>query len=629
MSYKHNSKKKSAVSVQRQKTDTFCISDLLRRVILSWLLACALEYFLLNAELRSMDTLAGLSEMSFPRLIAVTLVLTGVLQFIPARFHPPVAERWTMTAAYTLLAVLVLQTAISKEFTYALIAIEVCFILYAFQGWQSMPLPIQYTGRFDRLYWIPVLLFSAGFMGFIGSWMFCRTQSYGNSTYDFGIFTQMFHNMKTTGLPLTTLERGYLLSHFDVHVSPVYYLLLPLYCLFPQTVTVNLMQAVVLGSACIPLWMLSRKSGLSPLQSCLICLLLFLSPAYIAGTSYDFHENICLAPLLLWLLYGCRQKSTWTCAVFSLLTLMVKEDAAVYVAVIGLWLLVDSLLKGMDEGAWGIAVGAILLGFAVAWFFAVTGYLAAHGDGVMTYRYNNLMFDGTGSLFTVIKAALLSPMKVLAECVEAEKLSYIRYTMGVLLFIPLFTRRYQRYILLIPYILINLISDYSYQHDIFFQYSFGSYVCLIYLTVVNLADLKGSWKRILPIACALVLCFYGTHEQVVPKAQFYIDRYHAQTEYYQNKQTVLDTVPSDASVAATTYLTVPLSQRAEIYDITYATTESVLNADYVVVQCNDRFSLRKYATDTSIGYTELIRLLEENGFTLYGKFENNFVIYRK
>lgn len=50
--------------------------------------------------------------------------------------------------------------------------------------------------------------------------------------FDFGIFTQMFENMKDGLGPVTTVERNYELSHFAVHFSPAYYLMLPFYMLF-------------------------------------------------------------------------------------------------------------------------------------------------------------------------------------------------------------------------------------------------------------------------------------------------------------------------------------------------------------------------------------------------------------
>lgn len=139
----------------------------------------------------------------------------------------------------------------------------------------------------------------------------------------------------------------------------------------------------------------------------------------------------------------------------------------------------------------GLVTGGVLLAGALAWFLLVTAYLSRYGDGVMTNRYQNFMYGGSSSLFSVILAVLLSPMKVIYECVDREKLSFLVLTMLPLLGMPLWTRKYERYILLIPYVLVNLMSDYPYQHSVFFQYTYGSIACLIYMTVVNL---EVSWQ---------------------------------------------------------------------------------------------------------------------------------------
>jgi hypothetical protein len=73
------------------------------------------------------------------------------------------------------------------------------------------------------------------------------------SCYDMGIFSQMFYYMREYGSVLTTCERDGLLSHFAVHFSPIYYSLLPFYCLFPTPATLLVCQAVLVGSGVIPL----------------------------------------------------------------------------------------------------------------------------------------------------------------------------------------------------------------------------------------------------------------------------------------------------------------------------------------------------------------------------------------
>ncbi len=607
---------------------SFSFADLFRRLVLAWITAVTIECSLLTPELRSMDNLSGLAEMSLLRLLIITCGITYLLFEIPDVLHPACLERWLTVLNFTYLSYLTVQTDVSNPFTGVLLCIIAAMSVYAACGNRQDALSAR---RRDILH-VPgmllVILCALTFVAFVGGWGLSRILSFGGSTYDVGIFAQMFHSMKATGLPMTTLERGYLLSHFAVHVSPIYYLLLPFYCLVPGAHTLNLLQALILASAVIPLWKLCRSHGLSALQSVLLCLLLLAAPAYAGGTSYDFHENAFLTPLLLWLFYGIRKKNTAFVAVFAILTLLVKEDAAVYVAVTALWLLVDSLLKPKGKRRWGVIAGGCMLIFSVAYFLGCVSYLSAYGDGVMTYRYNNLMFDGSGSLMTVVKAAILSPLKVLYECADQEKIPYIVMTLGTLLGLPLLTRRYQRCILLIPYLLINLISDYSYQHNILFQYSFGSLAFLMYLTLINLADLKGKWKRILPLIAAVLISIQYTHKEVVPTAEYYINRYMNNQSFYQEQQAALNEIPADASVAATTYMTVPLSQRAEVYDITYAEPFTVLTADYVVIQCNDTFSLRKYATESSIGYQELVALLVEHGYELSQEFGSTFVVYK-
>ena len=317
-------------------------------------------------------------------------------------------------------------------------------------------------------------------------------------------------------------------------------------------------------------------------------------------------KTLSLTPLLLWLFVGIESRKGWLTGLAAAMTLLVKEDAAVYVAVVGLWVLARVALRSPRR--WDAAAGGALLAGSVAWFLLVTAYLAGQGDGVMTYRYENFLFGGSSSLVTVIVAALLSPMKVLYECVDPEKLQFLGLTMGPLLALPLVTRKYDRLILLIPYILVNLMSDYPYQHDIFFQYTFGSTACLAYLTVVNLADLApvlGKWLQAACLAVAAV-CFVVT---VLPTGVNYVNRYLDNRGYYTQLTQTLAQVPQDASVTATTFYTTALSQRAVLYDLRYSSQAHLLSTQYVVINPEDRNSYRNYG-----GYAGFRALLEEAGY---------------
>ena len=246
----------------------------------------------------------------------------------------------------------------------------------------------------------------------------------------------------------------------------------------------------------------------------------------------------------------------------------------------------------------------------------------------MTYRYKNFLYGGSSSLFTVVKAVFLQPMKALYECMDPEKLSFLGLTMLPLLGLPLLTRRYERYLLLIPYVLVNLMSDYTYQHSIFFQYTFGSTAFLLYLTMVNLADLPKERQRTIPLAAALITSLFCFGSTVVPKA--IVPPVDA-IRHYQDHQMIRDTleeIPEDAAVTATTFFTTWLSERKILYDVNYCSQEHLLASEYIVL--DPRNSYKKYASDAkNDGFQKLIAFLEVNGYHLDRRVEHALVIYRK
>ena len=619
--------------MSKQKTliySQITMSGLVRHVFLAWLMAVLIEYFILPSELRDLSKLDGLAQMSFLRVIGITCGISILLTGISLLKKVQTAERWCIVATFSILTIAALSASLTWAFLAVCCLMLVILVVFGIYGWDKTQEPVVEPKNVHRAYiWITVGL-SVAFFLFVSAWTVGRVYSFSTPTYDFGIFSQMFYNMKESGLPMTTVERDGLLSHFAVHVSPIYYLMLPFYWLAPTPATLQLLQAVVITSAVIPLWKIGKHHGLTGAQRMLVCAVLLLYPAYSGGTSYDIHENCFLTPLILWALYGIDKKNAVITGIAAILTLTVKEDAAVYVAVIGLWLIVKTVLRLKNLDVQNLITGIVLLAVSLGWFFLVTGYLAKSGDGVMTYRYNNFIYDGSSSLITVIKSVILNPMKAVYECVDAEKLSFIAGTLLPLLGLPLLTRRYERYILLIPYILVNLMSDYQYQHDIFFQYTFGSNAFLVYLTVVNLADLKINWHRTFAAISAAAVCAVCFAVVIAPTAIRYPVQAIRYYDYYQDIRETLDTIPDDTSVAAPTFYTTHLSQRETLYDIRYCSREHLLEAEYVVLVLSANGDYKRYATGgKDNGFENLVRLLEYNGYTEYEAIDDVLIILHK
>ena len=578
--------------------------------------------------MQNLQSLDALQQMWLPAVLIMCGIFFVTLCILGYCLDTDYLERWFFLPVYSILAFFTLRSSFTVPFFIVSLLILVFFACYAVFGWNSasshcVSKPVTHPA----FIWVLTVL-ALAFTVFVSVWTVCRVLTFSTPTYDFGIFSQMFYNMKTTGLPMTTVERDGLLSHFHVHVSPIYYLLLPFYWLIPEPATLQVLQAIILASAVIPFWNICRSRNLNPWVSTLICVLLLLYPAYSGGTSYDIHENAFLAPLILWLLYGIERKNAVIIIVFSVLTLFVKEDAAVYVAVIGLYVLLNALLHREQRKYRDLLTGIFMMVIAIVWFLYVTDFLATQGDGVMTYRYQNFMYDGSGSLVTVIKSVILCPMKAIYECVDKEKLSFIALTLLPLLGLPLLTRRFERFILLIPYVLINLMSDYQYQHDIFFQYTFGSVVCMFYLTVLNLADLKVEWIKIPVVFAALLISISFFTSQVIPKATSYYKNYHNSKSYYTTIQDTLSQIPGDASVSATTFYTTQLSQRQILYDVKYASLEHILSTEYVALAPKSKTNYTNYAIDGENGYENFTAILEDSGYEIWLQ-NQGIVIYQK
>lgn len=174
------------------------------------------------------------------------------------------------------------------------------------------------------------------------------------------------------------------------------------------------------------------------------------------------------------------------------------------------------------------------------------------------------------------------------------------------------------------------MSDYKYQHDIMFQYTFGSTACLFYLVTVNIADFESTIQKSITLVLALCIsctCFYTVN---LPTAMRYINNCNQYAVYYENQRELLDMVPSEASVAATTFYTTYLSERDEIYDIRYSSDSHVFNCDYIVINVNESASFKKYANvQTETGIEAFWHLLEKNNYYCEFKLEGILEIYKK
>ena len=450
-----------------------------------------------------------------------------------------------------------------------------CFY-YARQGWLRLPLPL----KFGRGGAIAAVIFAAGaFLLTVGAYGVLRYRNFHSPNFDFGIFCNLFYHMRETGVPLTTCERDIPLSHFAVHISPVLYLLWPVYALFPKPETLQLMQAALLASAAVPAYLLARHYAHSRAVASVFAFLAVLHPAVGGGTSYDFHENCFLLPFLLWAFYFAEKKKYVPFALFCILTLSVKEDAFVYIAFLALWMIAERRRY---------IAGGITAVLGLAWFLIALKLLTAYGTGVMTGRYGHYIVNG-GGLMEAVKNVLRDPAYVLTQLFAdkngsaMEKAAYALQMLAPLAFLPLCIKRPARLLLLGPMVLVNMMTVYAYQYAVGYQYSFGSFAVLLFLAEMNAAEIekrsvvKGALCSAL---CVAVLCFTASTGDQVLKLVKEADQNAAQ---FAVMETALAQIPEEASVCCSTSLLPHLANRDVIYEDYYHKPAPGEKLDYVIV----------------------------------------------
>jgi len=450
-----------------------------------------------------------------------------------------------------------------------------------------------------------------------------RYLTFSSPNFDFGLFVNMFWQMKKTGLPFVTCERDVLISHFAVHISPIYYLLLPFFALFPSPLTLQIGQAAVVASGVIPTVLLCKHYRLSGKSTCLMAFVYAFHPALSAGCFFDIHENCFLAPLLLWTFYFVERRKYVPMYLFAFLCMSVKEDAAFYIFILALYLILSG--KNTAHGFILMICSASYFGIAMSVLRSKSEYFSAlYQDqspnpaiqGPMIHRFSNLIHEEKDGLLGALKTLLLNPGYILTQLFKSaqnggEKLVYFLQILLPVGGLPFCTEKPSRLLLVSP-ILINLLTDYSYQYNIGFQYHFGIVAFLLYASIVNLSDMRAKLRHsLLSVAVCACLCLYVVY--AVAPFSYYQKLWRSERDTYTKMEEILKQIPEDASVSCSSGLVAHIANRDEIYEVYYHGT--VADTDYVVLDIRggiDRQQLRSFLRQgysVNREFTELILIL--------------------
>ena len=138
-----------------------------------------------------------------------------------------------------------------------------------------------------------------------------------------------------------------------------------------------------------------------------------------------------------------------------------------------------------------------------------------------------------------------------------------------LLFLPFFTRKIHRFLLMLPFVIMNMVigAGYGYACSIGFQYIFGPACLLLYMSIINLDDLGAAKKHDLPIlmGSAAMILSVGILSHNIGSYESYQKDEKDGNKYYSTLEAMIQSVPEDASLAIDTWLLGHGANRDEVY----------------------------------------------------------------
>jgi len=583
-------------------------------------LLLGIAFALAGLSLLATLTLLGLRKLSVARLRSVARRLGPLLPLclVPLLVH---WEIWARRPMEFLLLSLALGWAFRR-------ALQVALAEPPLSQWAA---PGAWLASRSWARHVPLLLVVAGGLGYAIYFSYFTTLAHYNGhtrSYDLAIFDNLFWNIVHGGSFLeSSPAMGPDGSHYGRHATLIAYLFAPLYALDPRAETLLIIQATLLGLAAIPLFAFARRR-IGPAGATALAFLYLLYPPLHGSNLSDFHF-LTLAPFFVFaLVYAIESERRWLIVLTTVVTLAVREDVALAVAILGVWQILERRRARL---------GVILLAVGGA-YFALTKFVLmpmAEGGSSFERIYQNLVPEGEQGLGWVVGTLLSNPFYGFVTMLTWQKLLYALQIMVPLLFLPL--RRPLGILFVLPGLFLTLSSNHVPVISIAFQYTAFWTPYLFIACVVVLASQSSIDRRAWLAAILLtgIACSYqfgailqrntasGGFDSPYCFATTADDRMHREA-----RGEIVALLPRDAAVAASETVVPHVSNRSRAYTL----RNGIHDAEYILVALYENVAREQLRLKLPLRRGEFGVIEVNRDFALLGRgasTERNPQLYRR
>jgi uncharacterized membrane protein len=386
--------------------------------------------------------------------------------------------------------------------------------------------------------------------------------------FDLGIFDNLMWNAwhgKPFHSTVATPNGSYLSNHAEYGM----YLFLPFYALWPGPETLLWMQSLMMGFAALPLYLFAATRLSRPVAAAIACAYLLYAPLH-GPNFFDFHWMPLAMFFDFWLFYAIAVRKRWLIVLNVLIICSMREDAALGLATLGVFLIVTGHWPSFGAGltivsvAWFVLVKFVIMPWAGPWWFAnIYKELIAPGE------------DGYGS---IVRTILVNPNFFARTLLTQAKLTYTLQLLAPLALLPV--RRPALALLMFPGFFVTLMTTgYEPTTSISFQYTthwipwlFGAIVLALQLHDQQRG--RAAMFATLGAICVGVLCHSYTFGALLQRHTFTggftrvsFEISEPEQKRYADLLAVAAHLPPKASVAATEQEVPHVSTRADAFTL--------------------------------------------------------------
>ncbi|MBE9193074.1 DUF2079 domain-containing protein [Gloeocapsopsis crepidinum LEGE 06123] len=407
------------------------------------------------------------------------------------------------------------------------------------------------------------------------------------ATFDQGIFNQVFWNnlhgrffqsSLSSSLSTNVVHSGEIpevyYHRLGQHFTPALLLWLPIYALFPSPATLTVLQVTFVTAAGLVLYALARQY-LTPAIAAMITASFYAANAVLGPTQSNFHDISQIPLFVFGLLLAMEKRWWWLFWLLAVLTLAVREDSGIVLFGVGFYLITSRRYPRI-----GLVVCTLSFGYMLLLTNAIMPLFSQDiSRRFMLERFGQYADGSEASTLDIIWGMVSNPWRLIVE-LFTPFFGTIKYLVGQwlpLAFVPAVAPASWA-IAGFPLLKLFLGQGQSVL-ALNIRYAMTVVPGLFYGAILWWAEhprkLKLAFRRFWIICICLSLFFSFTSSASSLNRSFYFllpDSFNPwvyvslpqQWRHVRQLRSLLNQIPADAGVSATTYIVPHLSSRREI-----------------------------------------------------------------